>query len=280
LASLIDGVINPRRELNAMHDADLSKIQIIDLTTLEKALRETESFFNRLYPSWRGHDDANWTLLPEVFRPAPNGKRFDEVSLIRSFMAHAESRREKCPPMSDKLSWLLLGRHYGLPTRLLDWTASPLVALYFASADHSKDGCIWAANAGTVNLASIGVRRLVAPDEQLVTSLADLAFSVGPSGPDTPELKKMKDSVIFSGTREIDARVFAQHASFSIHGSKIDLAGADIARGEKWRSKYIVPAGYKKSIRAALTSLGLTKMSLFPDLSALAEELKFRSFTD
>ena len=92
---------------------------ISDLDDLETVLFEVQNLFNGVLAMWRGHADCNYQLIPEVFRARPSGGLYNETSLIRHFMARAISRKTNCPVESDRLGWLLLARHFGLPTRLL-----------------------------------------------------------------------------------------------------------------------------------------------------------------
>jgi FRG domain len=162
---------------------NLSSIRITSLASLEKASNKAFSTFDHIQPLWRGHANISWKLQPEVFRGIPSrDTKYNEVSLIRHFMAQAESRRPSCPPLDDHLGWLILARHYGLPTRLLDWSMSPLVALYFAaqSDGDSSDGCLWAVLPAGMNQQMIGQRRFLAPDEPQVVELANIAFEPDP----------------------------------------------------------------------------------------------------
>ena len=80
----------------------------------------TETFY-------RGHADKDWDLLPSIFR-TPNGVEKEHL-LFHDMVAHEPQSFSEC---KSTLDYLVQMQHYGLPTRLLDMTMNPLVALYFA----------------------------------------------------------------------------------------------------------------------------------------------------
>ena len=95
---------------------------------------------------YRGHADKDWVLLPSIFR-TPNGIA-NEHLLFRDMVAHEPQSFSDC---KSALDYLVQMQHYGLPTRLLDMTTNPLVALYFAcqpTADDASAGALAGAQAG------------------------------------------------------------------------------------------------------------------------------------
>jgi hypothetical protein len=86
---------------------------------------------------YRGQADKNWGLLPSVGRPSTFGvayTRAKEDRLFREFRREAPRWEQH---LSSALEFLALGQHYGLPTRLLDWSTNPLVGAWFACLDES-----------------------------------------------------------------------------------------------------------------------------------------------
>src|ERR1700678_359316 len=102
---------------------------------------------------WRGQRDATWDLVSSLERSFTVSKvsysqRGDrEQQALSYFRAHAAGYLDWTPPENDMVSWLVTMQHYGCPTRLLDWTESPFVAVYFAYCDmpegQAKPAALW-----------------------------------------------------------------------------------------------------------------------------------------
>ena len=85
---------------------------------------------------FRGHGDKSWRLEPALSR---QDKLAAEIQLMKRFKQNAFQFLPHVP--QGEWEWMFLMQHYGVPTRLLDWTESPLVGLYFALLeDCFKDG--------------------------------------------------------------------------------------------------------------------------------------------
>jgi FRG domain len=80
---------------------------------------------------FRGHRSANWEVVPAIWREIKYTAA-QERDLTNRFSTRAATRHQALPGYDDLPTWLSLMQHYGLPTRLLDWSRSPLVAAYFA----------------------------------------------------------------------------------------------------------------------------------------------------
>lgn len=87
---------------------------------------------------FRGHGDAAFDLIPAIGRqPSAAAYRLaDEKTLFEDFVR--EARRYFDADGFTKLEWLAVAQHHGLPTRLLDWSANPMVAAWLATEDESN----------------------------------------------------------------------------------------------------------------------------------------------
>lgn len=130
----------------------------------------TETFY-------RGHADKGWELLPSIFR-TPNGVEKEHL-LFHDMVAHEPQSFSEC---KSTLDYLVQMQHYGLPTRLLDMTTNPLVALYFACQPADDDAAAVAISGARAALSVIGdlYREKVGPKNlgQAVT-LSGILAAVG-----------------------------------------------------------------------------------------------------
>lgn len=129
---------------NRNHDGEITSVQAL-LQLIEKNKLPDRHGHVRIW--FRGHADANWELHPGVYRKgfADSGDaRLDtERHLFQDFRVESAGLLAEC---EDEQEIYFLQQHYGMPTRLLDWTRSSLSALHFAVTDknhESKNGSLF-----------------------------------------------------------------------------------------------------------------------------------------
>lgn len=233
-----------------------------DLSREVRALRPTRQ-------SWlfRGQADADWLLEPSVHRGySPQQERY----LTNEFRVRASGRHLACPANTDFPGWLALMQHYGLPTRLLDWSYSPLVAAFFAvHPDYAplgeyseKNACIWALDPACLNETQ-GFEPLIFPlDAASYEPLITPAF----------KNRQEPNAVGVAMALEHDARIQLQQGAFTIHSVRTPINLLQDAH--TYLCKFIIKNEDITAFFSELTQLGIRKYTLFPDLAALTSELK------
>jgi hypothetical protein len=242
-----------------------STITLSDLSHVVLAVREAITKFDET-TWWRGHAKAEWPLEAQVYRKNPENRDrslHSETALIGHFVSRAPSRSHRqCPDAHDYFGWLFLAQHYGLPTRLLDWTENPLVAVYFAVEPPDDDGCIWGLSPSALNAALDGWYGLVQIKDPRVAKIAESAFN---------DISTERIIIAIDG-QEIDPRMLAQMSRFTLHSDPDPLEL--MPDSPKWLRRYIIPKNAKANIRKQLSAFGIRRSNLFPDLASLATELK------
>jgi hypothetical protein len=243
---------------------------------LEATLEANKKFPGQVW--WRGQRNSTWGLRPSVTRLPHNAR--SEQSLISRFRHKAPSRHSHVPAGNDNAGWLFLMQHYRLPTRLLDWTESPLVAAYFASeqdpaiSDHAdkvqdQDGALFALSPYALNESQSGTRVLLLPDDE--APLASINSAFARKHPDNPKVLAIRPS-------EVDSRLMVQLSVFTLHGAGIAIE--DLPSYSDFVMRWVIPSASKRRIRQELRMLGTRESSLFPDLEHLAIDVASSRFKE
>ncbi|EPP2133005.1 FRG domain-containing protein [Vibrio alginolyticus] len=211
---------------------------------------------------YRGQAREEWLLLPSIARvntdnlPSQyqDGWRGVERDLLNRFKKHAVRFMNREP--QSKIDWMIQAQHHGVPTRLLDWSTSPLKSLYFAvenSHHDDSDGVVfvffpraWRTSPQDVNGEEELVLTAFHPyfiNERVAAQ--DGCFTLFPF-PQKNELNS------FSAMQE----------GFSPQNDVISM------------QKIIIDKDSKSIIRDELESLGITDVAMFPDLDGVAKGIR------
>ena len=206
---------------------------------------------------YRGQSDCNWGLTAAVFRRRSHLEA--ELDILKKFRQNAMQRLQRLP--SSDWEWLFLAQHHGLPTRLLDWSENPLVALYFAVQNIESDGAFFELNPRALNdYAATGAPRVVMFDHDPL--LNDYLPTEGP--------KLAGHPVAAIAGRSFD-RIVAQTGTFTV-----SKAGSDLLQlqGGAFVEQMTIPRAAKSSITAELSDLNINEGTVYPDLAHIGNFLK------
>jgi hypothetical protein len=234
--------------------------------------------------AFRGLSDSSYQLTTTLMRLSGPYTKL-EPHLLVNFRRYSGIQMAQ---FDSLWYWMALGQHHGLPTRLLDWTYSPLIATHFATANINKfntDGVIW-----VVDFAK--TRELLPPKLKEETERIDSpVFPIESLNRvitgDTSSLQNLKEAlnklkamsssqfVVFVEPPSIDDRIQNQFALFSFMsdptiGLDAWLKKQDIA--DLWR-KIIIPASLKGEIRDKLDQSNISERTLFPGLDGVTKWL-------
>lgn len=192
-----------------------------------------------------------------------------EPSLLRNFRKYAQG---SAVPSDSVWNWIALGQHHGLPTRLLDWSFSPYVALHFATVeprDWDQPAAVWCVNLVRVKNTLPSALRRILRDEDSDVLTTEMLDRVAPTLRAFERLSK-SPFVAFFEPPSLDDRIVNQAALFSV----TSRAGEKLidwlrARPTIFR-RIIIPAKLKREIRDKLDQANITERTLFPGLDGLS----------
>jgi hypothetical protein len=217
--------------------------------------------------AFRGLSDARYALTTSI-------QRQDNVDLerhlLRNFTKYAHGSFLQT---TSVWYWLAVGQHHGLPTRLLDWTYSPFVALHFATSNTQKyetDGVVWSldyvAAAAHLPRELAAIAREEGSNAFTVEMLERSVRSLGHLN----ELEDGEPFPLFLEPPSFDSRIVNQYALFSMMSSPSDTL-SDWLQARPWLYRRIViPASLKWEIRDKLDQSNVTERVLFPGLDGLS----------
>ena len=194
-----------------------------------------------------------------------------ENGLLRNFRKYARGETERPDSVWD---WLALGQHRGLPTRLLDWSYSPLVAMHFATSDPSTfetDGAVWCVNFVEAN------RLLPRKLKAILREEGSDTFTVEMLAP----LKTLRDFdrlsrrpfVIFLEPPALEHRILNQLALFSVTSDPEASFDDWLTTHPSLVRRVVIPARVKWEIRDKLDQANINERVLFPGLDGLSQWL-------
>ena len=220
---------------------------------------------NRVY---RGMGDASWSTVPALNRACPHDLSL-EAHMLRSFRKYGYADLQG---VSSFWQSAALAQQFGLPTRLLDWTYSPLVAAHFATEDiglYNQDGVIWCADVDRINehLPAALSERLRERKTSIFTM--DMLDTIGSSYDALRQMSDQPFAIFFEPASTVN-RIANQYALFSLTTDPA-IPISDLPGLEDCFTRIVIPKQIKLEIRDKLDYINISERMIYTGLDGIAK---------
>ncbi len=217
--------------------------------------------------AFRGLSNAGYELATSIQRQ----DNIDlERHLLRNFTKYAHGSFLQT---TSVWYWLAVGQHHGLPTRLLDWTYSPFVALHFATSNTARfdtDGVVWCVDYVTAAAELPARLKAVAEEEgSSAFTVEMLERTIGSLG-DLLDLEDGDHYPVFLEPPSFDSRIVNQFALFSMMSDPATTLSDWLRDRPHLYRRIVIPAALKWEVRDKLDQSNITERVLFPGLDGLS----------
>ena len=247
-----------------------SWVQLNELV-FEESWQEPLGRFRSNYV-YRGLSEASYQLKTSLIRLEGFYDKL-ENHILRNFRKYAHRDAVR----GDSIwNWLAVAQHHGLPTRLLDWTFSPFVAMHFATANLEKydiDGVIWCVDYVKAHQYLPGSLRSILEFEGANGFTVEMLSRAASTIPEFDGLSP-DDFVVFFEPPSLDDRIANQYALFSMISHSRSLFDGWLEGHPDLFYRIIIPASLKWEIRDKLDQANITERVMFPGLDGLSRWLK------
>ena len=280
------------------------EVNLIKIDTLQRFVGELDKVPENTNALFRGHSNINYSIQPSLFRLPRYYK--NEYMMYQELVIRCPDAFMNC---SSHLDFLVEMQHYGLPTRLLDFSFNPLVALYFSCENETNTGeviiytvknseIVYGKDENAVIRSCFPMLSYKQQKELYLASNGTKNELASCQGRLVDEIRMERPSFsrditwqdirtpIFVKPPRSNRRIAHQDGAFLLWG--IDTAHYDdkvddsyVGDQEKYRffqnekkSIYYIPQKHKKGILNALNRLGINKAYVYPEIDDVADYLK------
>ncbi len=258
----------------------------VNITSTEQLLRELNSLPNSYV--YRGQASGDWKLtssLERILGPKWSAAEADkhEEYILRNFKSKFHLYDTENAQPASRLEWLSLLQHYGAPTRLIDFTESPYIALYFAietlrpGADHGNSIAVYAINYTELMEATLNHIKL--HDKKFAETRETFASRQDEIYEDIVD-RFHYDVAWVTEPGRINMRLDRQAGCFLLSTSK-NLRMEEVLElptyGKVDIRKYVIPKSFLTGIWALLRKINLNSKVIYGDLSGLCNSLRMEA---
>ena len=253
-----------------IHEMDGVKDLLFEQTRNEINGRFRSSYF------YRGLSDVGFSLKTSLSRNCGSKAAALERPLLENFTKYVSIE----DPTINSSIWkaMIIGQHHGLPTRLLDWTHSTLVALHFANTEgdlsqlNKHDCVVWRIDAREIN------EKLPSKYREKLKEKKTFIFSVENLNSITDSLEDYdKDlqgkAFVTLEPPSIDQRIVAQYSFFSVIPTGMDSIEDYLEQNTVNTVRYVIDRKLRWDLRDILDQLNMNERMIYPGTDGIAKWL-------